>query len=247
MASQVDYVLGLETLRSSSSDYCSTAILRAAPLSLIPWSLTLLASMVMSTAGVAQQSRASEYVTVRLPHGVEIQMPRNWRILTDDSRITLNAASETLVHQVDLEWLPSSLPFAANYYDGARTTAGILNARYYPTQTLTQSAVRAMRPSDLQELDALLREQLVSAVGASGNRIIEWLGTRPRDIDGMRFLVTTYRRTSAIGGTFHVRLVRLLDASRSFTMTISYREDEKLLVPITDFMIGSLKVERTGR
>lgn len=209
--------------------------------------LALAVMGVFATPVGAQQVFATEYVTVRLPHGVRLQMPRNWRILTEDARITLNAATEALLSTIDAERLPSTLPFAANYYDGARVTAGILNVRYYPESISTQTDVRSLGTLGVQEVDSQLRGELTASIAASGNRLLAWMGTVTQDIDGMRFLITEYRRTSPTGRTFLVRLIRMLNANRSFTVTLSYREDERVLIPIVNYMTQSLKIERAER
>lgn len=210
----------------------------------IAYSLLVGVSLSFANIATAQAPKVSSYVLVRLPQGVILRMPRNWRVLTDDSRITLEAATEALESSINAESLPSTLPFAASYYDGNRATAGMLNVRYYPENTVTQSDVRSMLPSELKALDGELRSGLSSSAKASGNKLLEWRGTKAVDIDGLRFLVSEYRRSSPRQKSFRVRLVRLLDGARSLTVTVSYREDEHLLGPITDHMISTLQLSR---
>jgi hypothetical protein len=205
----------------------------------------VLGGLFVASSAAAQTKATSDYLDVRLPQHVELKMPRNWRVLTDDSRITLNAASEALQREINAERLPSSLPFAANHYDGNRVTAGMVNIRYYPSVDVSQALVRAMSPDDLAEIDRELRQQLTASVEGGGNRLLEWRGTNTREISGLRFIVSEYRRSSPTGKTFRVRLVRLLDTQRSFTLTVSYREDAPILRPITDYMISSLQVRGT--
>lgn len=209
--------------------------------------LGILLVMGFAPALAAQQSGATAYVTVRLPEGVQLRLPSNWRILTEDSRIALNARTDALLREVNAERLPSSLPFAANFYDDDRKTAGILNVRYYPSAHQSQQDVRSLTPDVLSEFDSMLRTQLTTAVAASGSRLVQWLGTTERDIDGMRFLVSIYRRTSKFGGTFRVRLLRMLDGRQSYTVTLSYREDERQLIPVIENMAASMRIDRSRR
>ena len=190
-----------------------------------------------------QKARGSAYITLRLPQSVSMAMPRNWRVLTEDARLTVDAAREALLSEIDLESLPSHVPFAANYYDGAKVTAGILNIRYYPGQALTQRDVRHLTASDIRVIDGALRSEIIRGAAAAMVKIVEWRGTALRSINGRHFLVTEYRRTSASGKTFRVRLVRMLAGRESFTVTVSYREDEPILRPITDYMIATIRTD----
>ena len=71
----------------------------------------------------------------------------------------------------------SNLAFAANYYDDRQRTAGILNVRYYPDQSVGQNDVSSLNAADLREVDAEFQKQLREASAAAGIDVIEWRGT----------------------------------------------------------------------
>ena len=96
----------------------------------------------------------------------------------------------------------------------------------------------------MAELDRMIQAELEEAARISGFKILRWDGTKRRDINGLATIVTEYKRSSLlkVGKTFHVRLVRVLRRSRSFTLTVSYSEAEApVMRPITDFVINSLR------
>lgn len=194
-------------------------------------------SLVLCTA----QAQPQSYVRVHLPRNVSIELPKNWVVISNNQRITLDASVVARQGNASIADFRSELAFAANYYDDSGKTVGIVNVRYYPEQTVTQADSRNTSSAEVRELDALLQQELQKGVALSGNRLLAWLGTSKNSINGLIAFLSEYRRSSP-NGSFRVRLVRVLDAGRSFTLTISYREDQAyFLQPISDYVIRSLR------
>lgn len=186
---------------------------------------------------------AGSYLLLKLPNGVSIELPRNWVIISGNQRVTLDAWVQARTEKLADSPLRSELSLAANYYDDRGQTAGIFNIRYYPEQEVTQREVREASPEDLAEIDAELRKNLLPAVEAAGNRLLEWRGTRRIDVNGIAVLLSEYRRTSRQVPAFRAQLARVLAGARSFTVTISYREDQEyLLAPICERVLRTIRM-----
>jgi len=183
----------------------------------------------------------TNFIKIELPESVTIDLPKNWVLISNNKRITLDTWVESTF---DLKKLPnndSDLPFAANYYvDGF--TAGIINARYYPAMDVTQRHVQLASVNDVRELDQELKKNMIPSMTKIGMTITSWEGTQKRTINGITTFVTEYHRESLKGkGIFRVRLVRVLAGRRSFTLTVSYLESQKLFLEnITDKILSSL-------
>lgn len=189
----------------------------------------------------AAQAQPHAYVKVGLPKNVSIELPSNWVVISNNQRITLDASVVARLGNAGMADFRSELAFAANYYDASNRTAGIVNVRYYPEQTVTQADSRNASAAELRELDAVLQQELQKGIALAGGQLLAWLGTSKNSINGLVVFLSDYRR-SAPNGSFRVRLVRVLDAGRSFTLTISYREDQAyFLQPISDYVIRSLR------
>ena len=135
----------------------------------------------------------------------------------------------------------SDLTFAANYSDEEQKTAGIVNVRYYPEQTISQRDVRGLSPAELRAVDEEGKRELTRALSSMNVKLLSWVGTSRRTINAMTAIVVEFRR-AGLDGVFRVRLVRVLDGVRSFTLTASYREDQvRLLEPITSYVISTLR------
>lgn len=189
---------------------------------------------------------ASIFVQIKLPKGVSIELPKNWKIMSGNQRITLDSASEALIDLSGSEQINSKLPFAANYFNENHITTGLVNVRYYPDMEFSQNDVRSLNATDVRDFDNEIRSTLTKALRAGGMSIASWKGTHKVNINGIEALITEYRRNPVkFKGAFRVRLVRVIAQQRSFTLTVSYREldEEMLLRLITDRIISSLQMK----
>jgi hypothetical protein len=190
--------------------------------------ITLFLIMLITVVGSVSHSAyaGTNFVVIRLPNGVSVEIPRNWQVTTNDERITLDTTVES---QLDLSNLPraaSDLVFVAGYFDDVGDKAKI-SVRYYPNMKVTQSTVRQASPEEIRELFDNAQKQIIyEAFKASGDTILHWGGTRKQVFAERIAIVTEYRRAPISGeqGSFNVRIIRILDGSRTFTLTVSYNE-----------------------
>jgi hypothetical protein len=184
------------------------------------------------------------FVNIKLPKGVSIEVPKNWVVISKDHRITLDTVVESGLDLAGLDQEKSDLSFAANYYKNGQTI-GLINNRYYSDLDLTQNDASQATVQDIKELDTALKENMIASMKAFGTlSILSWEGTKKSTINGITVFITEYHRKALIGtGVFRVRLVRVFAGNRSFTLTVSYREDEAFfLKKITDRIISSLRL-----
>ncbi len=195
----------------------------------------LVAALAMLAVFMSGASAKDNFVTIRLPKNVEVQLPRNWTAITNHSRTTLDAAAQALSETAGVVDLTSNLAFAANLYDDRGQTVAMFNIRSYPEIDVGQPEVKALTKSELQAVDEQLSAELTRAMLSAKLPIVQWLGTRQAETDnGGVVLITEYRRKSAnVAAAFRVQLLRVLNREKSFTVTISRREDlDSLLGPI---------------
>lgn len=206
------------------------------------WISVLAAVIIFAVHGVA--SATDNFARVKLPKGVSIEIPKNWVVLSNNQRITLDSFVESGLDLSGIEQERSELPFAVNYYNDKGNTLGILNVRYYPQLELTQADARSAHAQDVRELDAALKENMTPSMKAFNMTGTSWAGTQKSIINGITVFITEYRRKSLKGsGEFRVRLIRVLAADKSFTLTVSYHEAASLLLkPITDKIINTLNI-----
>lgn len=204
-----------------------------------------LMSLVLCLILVPIAQAANNFVPIKLPNGVKIELPKNWEAVSNNQRITLDSSVQSRLQGASLPFDASSdLNFAANYYDDRGKTAGIMNIRYYPNLELSQADAKSAGQADIQELDNVIRDGIVKAGPTAGYSVLVWSGTNKQVINRATCFVTEYKRSPIKNnGNFKVRLIRVFNKTKSFTLTVSYREDQEYyLRPICDRIISSMRI-----
>jgi hypothetical protein len=185
---------------------------------------------------------ANNYVAISLPHGVQIELPGNWEALRKNQRITLDSAVQSSDGRAGKYDASTDLNFAGTFFDDAGKSAALVNVRYNPNSDISQADVRAAGPSDIRKLDSALRDAMAKGSQTNGFSVLEWHDTSKQVISGVTAFVTEYKRSPINNnGNFKVRLVRIFDGAKSFSLTVSYREDQEHLRPICDRIISSIR------
>lgn len=189
-----------------------------------------------------QSNAQSNFVRISLPNGVTIDLPRNWSVMSDNRRITLDTWRESVLEAHKLSDEKSDYPFAANYYDDNGNTAGTFGIRFYPNIEVTELETIAGGATFIKHIDESVKENYKKGLEAGGGKLVVWLGTATKSINGSMYFISKNRTLSPKGDGFRGTLVRYLNAGKSFTIIISYREDQELyLSPICDKIINSIR------
>jgi hypothetical protein len=188
-------------------------------------------------------SAGPEYVRLAVPQMVSIEIPRNWTVMSGNERLVLDKTVKTISPFPKT----SNLPFVANLLDSSGLRRAHVNLRFYPENQPSQEYVRQSTEQAVRLFDGIVRENVSSEAVKYGSRMISWDGTRAISIGGWLALVGEYRR-QGIGpeqnDTYRVKLVRVLDEAKSFTLTVSFRERDGFeLQPICNHIIESLRRE----
>ena len=200
--------------------------------------LVLILFLFAGTISIA----GSNYKTISLPKGVSIDLPINWQVISNNERITLDAYVETLFDPLDSEF-----PFAANYYNDNDEIDALVNIRYYPSEVVTQeNVINMFTPDVLRAMDDVLYKSSTLTMKKINGKILSWNGSKKKRIKDTVALVTEYRRYDGLSkSNARVRLVRVLNGNKSFTLTVSYADNKKsssMLERITNRIIESLSL-----
>lgn len=184
---------------------------------------------------------ASNFIRVPLGKGASIEVPKNWVVLSDNQRTTIDAFVEAKGYRQT----ESTLGFAANLYDDRGKTIALVNARFYPDNPITQAEARQVTSADLKEIDVEMRKVAEAPLKAMGIRMLNWYGSKMQVINGLYILMHEHQHSGAgDAGVTRVRGLRVWRSPRSFTVTLSYRErDATMVLPIVDYMTKSIRQE----
>jgi len=204
--------------------------------------LCLTFAVLLGSVGNSESAFAENnlFVQIKLKNGISFVLPRNWKIIDNNTKTTLEAS---VASRIKLP-INTSLPFAANLYNHKNSTVAMVNVRIYPEMDVYQRDVSALNKQSVNDFDKELKINITDGVRPLGIEVTNWYGTKIVRINGKFFLSTQYRRTSAIDPLkyFRVNLVRLLDGKHSYTLTVSYEEGSGyLLKPIIEKIRHSIK------
>lgn len=205
--------------------------------------LLLVNAVAILTLAFSAQSVPTSSVPIKLPLGVQMELPRNWHVLARNHLVMLDTVADRTVHRPYFDATSENDGFSAHYYDGAGKLLASLHLGYFKTLDFTQAEARTAPAAEIKELDAFLQSSMAQASRAGNYSITSWHGTQRQTINGFTAFVSEYSRSplKADGG-FRVRLVRVFDGSRSFTLSVSYRENQQApLRFICDQVIASLR------
>lgn len=207
-------------------------------------------SLIILFVCADHSSAESNFITVNVMKSVTVDLPRNWFVMSDNKRITLDAWKDSVLEARKLSDADNNFPFAANYTNDFGNPVGTLAIRVYPKLKLTEAEASSGDAAFLKELDAGIRKNYTTGYEAGGGKLVAWLGTKKKSINGSTYFVSECRGLppktdgNLSKYIFRIRLVRHLNAEKSFVIIVSYREDEQFfLKPICDRIIGSILVE----
>lgn len=201
----------------------------------------LLLAQVLAIATLAYSAQPSPFIPVKLPLGVELQLPSGWEVHARNQRVQLVEASGYFDASLNSD-------FTANHHDDAGRLAASVHVGYYRELDLTQADARRADAAEIEKLDAFLRGSMEETARAGGYQIVAWHGTSRRAFNGLTAFVSEYSRSlKRQHGSFRVRLVRVFDGPRSFTLNVSYREsDQHRLRPLADRIVASLSTSSSS-
>jgi hypothetical protein len=191
---------------------------------------------------IEQSVAKNNFVKVILTKGVTVDLPANWTVMSANKRITLDTWRESVLEARKLSDIENELAFTANYYDDYGNTAGTFAIRFYPNIKVNESEAIAAGAEFIRELDEGVKQNFKIGLEAGGGKLVSWLGTATQFINGYTYFISKNRQISPRGDKFRGTLVRYLNAGKSFTIIISYREDQEFyLNPICNKIISSIR------
>lgn len=168
-------------------------------------------------------STPSNFVLVKLPQGIELELPRGWRLLGSELYEVIDAAAEAALDLADAK-LPGDI-------NGKQT---LLVANSSPRSTYAAIRINSMDPLLTPEefMSVAGNEKAEAAIKLAltqqENQLLEFKSMRTEEASGLPTLVIEYRRSGS-KGPVHVQINRLLTSAREISIILSYRESEAVM------------------
>lgn len=182
---------------------------------------------LLSIQSIYAQS-SSNFPTVTLPRGIEVQIPKGWWLLSADHDQAIQTSVEAAMDLSDIglsEGQESNL-IAANSMP--RSTYAAIRVDSTIPPSIVPSEFPSITVNDIRELQTAMRQNLQKLLPLQGNQLIEFLGSRIDNISTHPAIVTEYRRTGPKGPVF-VQINQIFTTSQEIRINLSYRESEMAL------------------
>ena len=205
--------------------------------------LFLLASFfILSSSAVADKN--SNFAPVKLPRGIELQIPKGWWLLGADHNRVIQTSVEAAMDLsgIGLSDGRETNLIAANSMPRSTYAAVRVDSTIPPS--VSPAEFSSITPADIRELQTEMRQNLQKLLLLQGNQLIEFFGTRIEKISGHPAIVTEYRRTGPKGPVF-VQITQIFTSSQEIRINLSYRESEVALwKPVVGKIRQSIAVRR---
>ena len=196
----------------------------------------------------AQAFAAPAFFPVRLAAAVMLELPGDWTVVEGGPRDRPETRVRSLARSGGDVDATSQRRFAADDYDDAGRVAARIEVRYDPGRSVSQAEVEDATDYEISRVDKAMRAAVEKSATRLGVSVLEWKGTERRDLHGTTGFVSEYRRSPwRDNGVFVVKMLRVLDGPQSFTVTLSYREDEGArLRPLCERILASVRRTPAG-
>ncbi len=186
---------------------------------------------------VGSTAHASSFIEINVNNNISFDIPRNWVVLSDNKRITLNSIIESAL------LISGSVRFQANLKDDNGRPITTVQIYRWKSE-LNQTDVDAFGEPDIVEFNRQMQSQTNKGLHAVGGTVSNWHRTRKLHINDLVVLASEYSRPSNLApfGHFRVQVLRIYSGEKSFSFVISYHEETILPLRIlVDKVISTLR------
>jgi hypothetical protein len=198
----------------------------------------------MLLASASSFAADSYFSSVKLPRGVEVQVPKGWWLLGKDYNRIIQTSVEAAM---DLSGIGLSDGEEVNLI-AANSMPRITYAALRIDSTIPPSAtpkeIINISKSELRELSSYMEQEFNKLLPLQGNRLLNFYGVHVERISGHPALVTRYRRSGPKGPVI-VEINQIYPGGRhELRMNLSYRESEKALwLPVVKKIRATIKIK----
>jgi hypothetical protein len=176
----------------------------------------------------AQTPREEEtlYVTIHLPYGISVEIPRSWRIIVGEAKEALETAVSGDIDLSSIHVPDNNLLLRANATPTDRPAW--VSVAFLPRTILTPAQAAKLSPSDLQDYDRELRQSVENFLRSHVMELLEWRETRKDLLNEHLTLVSEYRRRGRNNLLVWEQINTIPLSAGMITLTVAYNEQAGL-------------------
>ena len=189
-------------------------------------------------------SMASNFANVKLSRGVELQIPKDWWLLTAQHNKMIETSVEAAMELSGLD-APSGVELnliSANSMP--RSTYAAVRVDSISPSTVSPSVIKALTAADISAFGKETESGLKKILPQQGNRLLSFVGVRRVTISSQIGLMTEYKRSSPNGPVL-VSIIQVFTPTQGVRINLSYRESEEAIwKPVIDKIYRSIKIKK---
>jgi len=187
-------------------------------------------------------SESSFFHKMNLIHGISIDVPTHWRILSQATRKNLNAAGQSMMDNSDIE-----------RSNGRKKTLLAMNALPRPAGAMlrisvtlppdyTQDDLNSVTKGELKEIETGLLKTFKKLESSGGPKVIKMQPVRIEEFGDYNVLVMSYVRAGLNGPSpWQVTQYKIPVSDKLIELTLSYRKSDSIVwIPILERVKRSL-------
>ena len=205
--------------------------------------LSFLFLFVLLPFPIAFAQAESNFSSVNLPRGIELQIPKGWWLLGDDYNQIIQTTVEAAMDLSGIGLLDEQKTNLIAANSMPRSTYAAVRVDSVIPASIPLSMFSSITPADMREFQAEMHKMTQMMLPQQGLQLIEFMGSRIDKISGYPALVTEYRRTGPKGSVF-VQINQIITESQDIRINLSYRESE---VALWKPVIGNIRQSITIR
>lgn len=190
------------------------------------------------------QADGSYFMTVKLPRGVEIDLPKDWGVLTSEQNSLIAMSSEAALEvsgigtqegtEVNLIAVVSKVKSAYASVRVDSTTPAV--EQPFEITALTYADLKAYE----SEVESISRTLL----STKDNELIQFFGVQRVTVSGYPGFITEYSRSSKTGPVI-VRIVQIFTPNQTIRISMSFDENKDLIwKPVMEKVFKSIVVRK---
>lgn len=196
------------------------------------------------TESVGVSAAESYFVSVTLPRGVDLQLPKGWLLLTAEHKQLINMSAEAAL---DLSGISVAEGAEVNLIAAKsmpQTMYAAVNVDSITPASASPSVISSLTSFDIQTLQAGIHTDLRKLLPQQDRQLLAFFGVRRVTISGHPTLITEYRRSGPKGPVI-VRIIQIFTPSQEIKINLSYRESEQAIwKPVTGKIYKSIVIRR---
>ncbi|HJY80397.1 MAG TPA: hypothetical protein VKK81_04870 [Candidatus Binatia bacterium] len=187
----------------------------------------LLFLFIRSEAGAqTPREEGTLYITIHLPYGISVEVPRSWRIIAGEAKEALETAVPGDIDLSRIHVPDNNLLLKANATPTDRPAW--VSVAFLPKAILTPARAEKMSSSDLQDYDRELRQSVESFLRRRGMELLEWRETHKDLLNDRITLVSEYRRRGRNNPLVWEQINTIPLSTGMITLTVAYNEQAGL-------------------